>query len=320
MTSPQPQPRIGVVEFLQHHLPYGWKIILVLVIVAVLIVGCIYLVDLRRQLEADKVERATLAQQFQQLGANAVTRNQLTTPKLQSDAAQQAFGDQVAQYMRANNAKIQSLTNALGSVEGRVSNVEGLSAAALAQHQNATTGQLSGFPLEEVRRDQSGASLPPLSQVAVSYDPAQRDPNVAFRGTFWTHYREDFRVAVGDWKASKDGGLKTSVSLKRTIFKPDPAQPGQFLTLGVEDIPIGDATTTYTPADFAAPALKVPRWTAMIGIAHSASGNRPSALLDYRLTNRFGLFAGAISSSANPTRPQDTAIVGGISIRFGAPK
>jgi hypothetical protein len=140
---------------------------------------------------------------------------------------------------------------------------------------------------------------------------------MAFAGTTWVHNREDHKLTVGEWQA-KDGGFKTTVTLQRSVFMPDPAKPGAWIALGQEDIPLGDSNTIFTPQGLAqSPALKIPRWTGMFGVAKRSgttfatqSSYQPWGGLDFRLTNRYGIVATVQSGSA--------AL--GVSVRFGANK
>jgi hypothetical protein len=222
--------------------------------------------------------------------------------------------------MAKSNSTLQSLTTVVGQIQGRVSAFEAMPAAAFSQHQDAATGALSGLALDEIRKDSAGKPLPPISRITTSYDPHQKDPVAALRGTFWTHNREDFTISTGDWKESGKGGMKTSVSLKRSVYQVDPLDPAKWIPLGTEEIPVNEGNTVYRPAGLQPTPPQVPRWTAMIGASKSgaisgatasgASAYKPVAIIDYRFTNKLGIFAGA----------QQDGAIGGVSYRFGAPR
>jgi hypothetical protein len=150
------------------------------------------------------------------------------------------------------------------------------------------------YPFEESRTNGPG-----LSAFHLNYDPSKSDPNAAFQGSYWQHYGEQFNIAVGEWEKKKDGGMRTAIKLTRTVTKPDPNDPTKTITLGTEEIPLNNAETTYTPPALV-PAPRNPRWTANLGISSSsvtsptASGSKYSAFgtIDYRLTDKYGVFAG----------------------------
>lgn len=286
------------------------------------IIGFNYVRDLRTELETQKATAATLNQKFEKLGAAAITGNEIKPQAQVNTAARDAFAPAVLQAMSQQNATLQQLTTALAQVQSRVSQIEGLNQQAFAQKQNQQTGALSGFPLDEVRRDPTGRTLPGLSTVTLSYDPAQKDVNAAFRGTAWTHYREDFTVSTGEWKQDASGGLRTAISLKRAVFKPDPANPSAWIALGMEDIPVASGDTVFTPKALMPQAAQPGRWTALLGAAKgNLGGYRPAGLIDYRLTTKWGVFAGVAAGGGSGT-PGQTSASGlfGLSYRFGGSK
>lgn len=323
--STTPAPRVGVFDFLENHLDYRFKIIVPILLVVAAVIGFNYVRDLRRELEEQKTQAATLNQKFEKLGTEAVTGNQVQTQPQVNAQAKDVFGPAVIDAMSRQNATLQQLTTALAQVQSRVSQIEGLNAQAFAQHQNQTTGALTGFPLDEVRRDPTGKALPGLDSVSLSYDPAQKDPNAAFRGTFWTHFREDFTVGTGEWQKKKDGGFSTAVSLKRTVYKPDPADPSKWIALGTEAIPVADGSTVYGPEGLRAGPKVEGRWTAFLGAAKgNVGGYRPAGFIDYRLTTNWGAWGGVAAGTGSgtgiPAQSQAATVLFGISRRFGAPK
>lgn len=316
--------RVGLFEFLENHLSYKIKILVPVILIAASVFGFNYVRDLRTELEAQKAAAATLNQKFEKIGAAAVTGNQLQQQPQVNQQARDVFGPAVIDAMARQNATLQNLTTALARIDSRVSQIEGLNQQTFTQHQNQQTGTLNGFPLDEVRRDPTGKALPGLSSVSLSYDPAQKDPNAAFRGTFWTHNREDFTLATGEWKGDKDGGFKTAVSLKRTVFRPDPANQGQWLPVGSEDIPVADGSTVYTPKGLQPQGKQPGRWTALLGAAKgNVGGYRPAGVINYSISQNWGVWAGVVAGGG--TVPAGTPAPGttgmfGVSRRFGAPK
>jgi hypothetical protein len=298
-------------DFLENHLDYRVKLVILALIIAGGVVLWSYVKDLQTAKTAQQAQIATLQQNFQQLGTSAVTQNQLQTQAQATAAAQQAFGQQVTDYMKQSNSTIVSLTTTLGNISSSVNGLQQQVNSFTPKQQVASTGALTGYSLEENR-----GKLPPTAAVNLFYDPKQVDPNKAFLGTTWTHYNEAFTGSVGEWVSDKTHGFKTTVTASRTITKQDPNDPTKMLVVGTEDIPITSGNTIYPPAGIAlGTATAVPRWTATVGFSRdsftsTASGYSPSALLDYRITDKFGATAGVVSKSPFL----------GLSIRFGGVK
>lgn len=323
-TTPTPSPqRVGLFDFLENHLDYRVKLATALVILGIIVaagvIGFNYVRDMRAELTAEKEKTATLSQKFQPIGPAAVTGNQVQTPAQANQQAKDALGPAVIDAMSKQNASLLQLTQALAQVQSRVSQIENLNPQAFQQHQDQKTGALTGFTLDEARRDPTGKSLPGLASVNLFYDPAQKDPNAAFKGTSWTHNREDFKVATGEWKKKADGGFMTAISLTRTVYKPDGT------LIGPEDIPVADGSTAYTPQGLTPAPAQAGRWTALLGAAKgSAGGYRPAGMVNYNLTQKWGVWAGVTAGGGTAPglagQSQSTSGLFGISIRFGAPK
>jgi hypothetical protein len=268
-----------------------------------------YVKDSQAQRAADLKAIATLEQNFKQLSNSAVMHNDTKPQTEVENAAVQQFGEDLARYMRENNSRLNSLTTAVGTVSGSVNYLQQQVSTFKPGQQDTTTGALTGFVLEENR-----GKLPPLSSVSLFYNPKETDPNRAFTGTSWQHYTESFTSAFGQWEQDKTHGYKTSVKLSRTVSKPDPSDPTKLVVVGKEDIPITSGDTVYTPEGLTTPSpFKVPRWTASFGVSkdgNSSHGYQPAALLDYRVTNKVGAFAGVVNKAG----------VVGFSIRLGGQK
>lgn len=289
-----------------------WKNHLKLIGCTVLILASIWVFntirDLRAQLRTQQQISSTLQQKFQTLPGttSAVAANSQGTQDEVQKQASDAFGSAITSAMAQQNATIQSLTTILGTIKSEQTAQPQQSIPAYTpQTEVPTTGKLTGYALEDQRNGK-----PPLSSISIFYDPSQTDPKSAFAGTTWTNYGEQFKTSVGDWQRQKDGGLRTTVKLTRTITKPDPADPTKTIQVGMEDIPLGDASTVYTPKGITASSpFILPRWTANLGISHSnGNGYIPAATIDYRLFDRYGLYVGAVNG----------AVVGGVSIRLGS--
>jgi hypothetical protein len=262
--------------------------------------------DLKKELANQAQTAATLEQKFEILpGTTAVIagNNQATQAQVNQQATTN-FGSAVLRQMQQQKATIASLTMLIGQVQAERTAAPATLPSFTPQTETPATGKLTGYTLEQQR---SGA--PGLSAVRIFYDPTDRDPSKAFSGTTWQSYNEQFKLAVGDWQRQKDGGLRTTAKLSRIVTKPDPNDASKTIQVGIEDIPLADATTIYTPKGIAAPGtFVVPRWTLSVGLSHSKqNGYTPSGTIDYRLFDRYGLYAGAV----------DGAAVGGVSIRLG---
>jgi hypothetical protein len=266
-----------------------------------------YVTALQARLATEEKTTATLQQQYQQVGTAAVAGNAIQTqPQITAQAATD-FGPAVVALMAQQNAKIDSLTTSIAAVVAGNHQVVAPVTPTPAQ-QNVSTGALTGYPMEQLR----GVGQPPLTGLSLYYDPAQKTPALAFKGSNWNNYQEQFSTTTGSWEVQKTGGLKTTVTLSRTVSKPDPNDPTKLVVLGTEQLPITGSNTIFTPADMAVgTAATLPRWTITGGISKTtAAGYQPAGTVDYRLTNRFGITAGAVNSS----------LFGGVSIRIGASK
>ncbi len=304
----QPTQRIGLLQFLENHLHPGIKWAVFAGLIASSIAGLNYVRDLRAEMRNERAARETLAQKFSNVGDSAITANQEQPAKAVNSLAQEAFGSGVVDYMKKANARIEDLTSALARIEGRITSVEGLSHD-FAGKQDAT-GALHQFPIDESRRDSAGKVLPSLGRFVLSYDPRQRDPATAFAGSYWVQHRQDFKIDVGEWKEHGKGGLKTTVSLTRAVYQADPNNPSAWIPAGVEQIPVVDGSTVYTPDGLLAAPRPMPRWTAIVGVGKQNGKYEPTGIVDYRLTQKIGLSAGVANNTP----------VLGFSFRFGAPK
>jgi len=317
-TAPAPAPKKSFMTYVMSDIPNHLKVIGFVVVLALIVFGWNYVRDLRRELSSQQMITATLAQRFQQLGTSGVVQTD-NTQGTKADVTTQtsdAFGAAVLKMMKQQNALINSLTTAVGLTKTTTSALPVQPAAFVPESHSAATGALSGYVMEESR---NGA--PPLSSVSLYYLPSESDPSKAFAGTTWTHYQEVFAASIGSWEKQKNGGLTTTVKLTRTVSKPDPLNPTKLLMIGTEDIPITGANTLYSPTGLVDPAsVTVPRWTLGLGVSTGSTtvrfGNsttpqlKPFGTIDYRFTNRFGVFTGLANGG----------IVGGVSIRFGSPK
>jgi hypothetical protein len=163
--------------------------------------------------------------------------------------------------------------------------------------------------MEQYRKNLDGKELPPLTAINLSYNPLEKDASRAFAGTTWQSYTEEFRPSFGTWTSSKDGSYKNTFRLTRTVTKPDPSDPTKKVVLGTEEIPLTDASTSFSPA--VVPPKPLPRWTASFFVSRStknaAPKYTPGAMLDYRISSRLGVFGGVANEAPSV----------GLSWRFG---
>jgi hypothetical protein len=282
----------------------GNHIILILIVLGIVggVIAFNYFRDQAARLAAQEQKTDTLSQKFQAVGTSAVTSaTTATQPAITTDATA-AFGAQVTSLMASEDAKISALTTAIGLVNAQQTALAQQTETKFTPAQQATSGgALTGYPMEETRKG------PALDSVNLHYDPTQIDPNKAFAGTSWQAYQEQFTAAFGDWVKQKDGSYRNTVSLNRAVSKPDPNNPGQMLSVGTESIPITGANTVYSPKGLLDPSqVVIPRWTLGLGLANSKAGKTAYGAIDYRVTNRFGIFAGTA----------DNGLVGGVSVRL----
>jgi hypothetical protein len=278
---------------------YATAIIAIAVVAVVTVIGVNYVRDLRSELKDQTTKTATLEQKFQAMGNSVVTKNDLEGLSKATATANEAFGKQVADSMSRTNSVLQSYTTALATIQSQVTQLS-TKLADFGKTQDPETGALTGYTLEESR-------TVPLGSVNLYYDPKKRNPQEAFRGTSWLHYQETFKIDQGEWQSNKNGGYKTTLRLSRTVLKPDPSTPGKMVVVGQEEVPIGDANTLITPEGLKQAAAKVPRWTVSLGIGADATKQKsPAAFVDYRITNRIGIFGGSVNRAA----------VAGVSVKF----
>lgn len=309
----QPQPKITLFEWLENHMSHKAKVIIILLIVIGMIVLANYVRDALVNHKADQQEIETLKQKFQQQGSNAVAGNNVAPQKDLNNQAKTTFDPQLLNYMAQQNAKINSLTSAIGTLQGKIDQIQNLSQPDFSNARNAQTGAINNFTLQQNRTDSAGKTLPSLTAVHMTFDPTKPDPNDAFKGTFWENNQENFSISLGQWQKKKNGGYANTIALKRSVYKRDPTDSSKWIPIGTEDIPIQDAETTFSSEDFKSEAAKLGRWTAMLGIGKTTSTSlnsinsyQPFLGLQYRAFGKYGLF-GAV---------QNKAAAAGLSITF----
>jgi len=298
-------------QYIKGNVPNHIKLFGSIALIISSVIGFNYVRDLRTQLRNQLQIAATLSQKLQIVGSSAVAANSQGTVTSVNQQAAAAFPPELVALMKQQGAQIQSLTAATAQTASQISSIQ----AALpnfAPTTHAATGILTGYSLEQNRDGK-----PALTSLNLFYDPSQPDPSKAFAKTTWNNYQETFGATVGDWQKQSDGGLKTSVSVIRTVMKPDPSNPGKMVAVGTENIPLISASTVYVPKALVANIPGVTsRWTASAGIStdsimnNSTSNFQPAGLLDYRVTTNIGIFTGVVNKS----------LVGGLSYRIGGRK
>lgn len=279
------------------------KIRIILTLIGVLVAVFIWndYRDTKAALEKQVAKTSTLETQFQVIGTSVVGQGKILEDQGKALLAATASQGQIIAQMKAQGAQMQAFFEAQGRIN-----------AELVRNQGTTTpvtpGQDGAF--KEARMLQSRSGGPALTEVNLTYNPKATDPTKRLLGD-WTNYREDFHPSVVEWK-KKDGGYLGTFNLKRTVYRLDGTKVGE------ENIPITDATASFSPSVLPGGAPDVPRWTISVGPARlltmSTDPNQskwmPAALLDYRVTNNFGIGGGVVGNYA----------VGMFSYRFGGPK
>jgi hypothetical protein len=297
-------------QYLKTQLGNHLLLIGILVLIGAGIVGFNYVRDMRTELANLQKTSDTLAQKFQPFnnGASAVAANSQDTSEQMTATALTTFGAGLVAAMKGQHADIQSLTTSVGQVQSEVRNLTSQPTTFTPTEKTNSTGALVQYPLAQDR-----GSAPSLTSLSLSYDPTQTDPNLAFKGTTWHNNNEEFTASVGNWVKQGDGAMRTSVALQRKVTKPDPNDPSKTIVVGTETIPLTGSDTVYSPKGLVDPSSVVfPRWTASVGVSQQSgvSGYKPAATIDYRITDRFGLFAGAVNGAG----------VAGVSIHLGGKK
>jgi hypothetical protein len=295
--------------YVKSEIPNHLKVIGICAAIALAIIGYNYVKDLRAQLAQKTAQVDTLAQPFQAKGNSAISSSTVGTQQQLQAQAVAAYDPTLISQMRSQGDTIAKLTSLVATMAGN-RGIPATTTGYTSQNSvvTATTSPalaLTGYTLEQTR-----PNGPALTAASIYYDPTAKDAATAFKGTTWDNYTEQFNASVASWSRKKDGSLASTVSLSRTVTHPDPNDPTKTVTVGTEKIPITGSNTIYVPSDFTAP-LVLPRWTASIGVSGqpgSNNGYQPTALLDYRVTNKFGAFAGTANRG----------ITAGVSIRLGS--
>lgn len=307
-TTATPAPTTSFWSYLTTNWPNHFKLFGGIAVIVLGIIAYNYIRDLQNEIKNEEQVTATLQQKYQQAGTSAVAANSQQAPAQITAQAAGDFGAAVMGIMQADHAQINSLTTLVAKTQAEVNVLGQQKQTAFTPQQQATpTGALTGYPLEETRKNG-----PPLASVDLFYDPKQTDPNKAFQGTKWDAYQEEFHASVGNWQKQKTGGFSTTLALTRTVSKPDPNDPTKMVAAGTETIPITGGNTIFTPKGLLEGTQPtVPRWTVGIGLSKGPqSSYQPFGQLDYRLTDRFGIFAGAVNNN----------LLGGVSIRLDTHK
>jgi hypothetical protein len=279
------------------------KIRIILSLIGVLVVIFLWndYRDTKAALQQQVAKTSTLETKFQVIGDSVVGQGKILEDQNRALLAATANQGQIVAQMRAQGNQMQAMFEAQGRI-----------IAELVRNQGTTTpvtpGQDGSF--KEARMLQGRTSGPALTEVLLSYNPKATDPTKRLLGD-WTNYREDFKPSVVEWK-KKDGGYFGTFNLRRTVFRPDGSKVGE------ENIPISDATASFSPSTLPGGAPDVPRWTITLGPARSLTFSNdpnqpskwmPAALLDYRMTTHLGITGGIVGNY----------MVGGFSYRFGGP-
>lgn len=256
--------------------------------------------DTKAALEKQVAKTSTLETKFQVIGDSVVGQGKILENQGKALLDATAAQGQIIAQMRAQGNQMQAMFDAQGRILAELVRNRGTEGG-------VTPGQDGSF--KDARMLQGRSTGPALTEVNLTYNPKATDPTKRLTGD-WTNYREDFHPSVVEWK-KKDGGYFGTFNLKRTVYRLDGTKVGE------ENIPITDATASFTPSVLPGGAPDVPRWTISVGPARlltlSTDPNQskwmPAALLDYRVSNHFGIGGGIVGNYA----------VGMFSYRFGGP-
>jgi hypothetical protein len=232
----------------------------------------------------------TLAQDFKEFKKSSVEEAKMFNSALEAQkTAYDRFGPDVIAYMKQNHGDLQAIHDAVGRVDASVGNVSW-------KVSSLPDGTYSGT-LPQIRPDQKGGTLPPLTAVKLDFNPATKDLKQA-----WQNNEEEFDFSLGTWKLDK-GGYTSAVTGKRLIYKPGPN--GERALVGEEPIAFKSGVATFTEKTFKPDdsVLTISPWTISMGIGKedlgsmTASKTVPALGIDYRFSNRVGLGATIIGKS-----------------------
>lgn len=258
--------------------------------------------DTKAALQQQIAKTSTLETKFQVIGDSVVGQGKILENQNKALTEAMANQGQIVAQMRAQGNQMQAMFDAQGRILAelvRNKQVEG---------PGVTPGQDGSFKDAKMVQGRTGG--PALADVTLTYNPKATDPTKRLLGD-WSNYREDFHPSVVEWK-KKDGGYFGTFNLRRTVYRPDGTKVGE------ENIPLTDATASFSPSTLPGGAPDVPRWTLTLGPARSLTFGTdpnqskwmPAALLDYRMTQHLGVTGGVVGNY----------LVGGFSYRFGGPK
>ena len=273
---------------------YKYQTVMALAAIISYIVIFLYIKDLQQQNKALSEKASTLSEQFMRVGdAYQAQGKAFATDKEAWEALKAAQGKKLADVMAEDQAKLRALFEANGRLEAELKNIQPVTVLPTAEN-----GAFSNAFLMQVRTG------PALTSLILSYDPSNKDAKQRLTGV-WNNNREDFKPTVAEWE-KKDKGLVATIRLTRTVYD------ASGKVVGVEDIPLTNATATFGPIAFGGEQAldPVPRFTIFGGIGKdTAQNNRVVTVLgvDYRFTTRVGVGAGVVGNT----------YFGSISYRFG---
>ena len=253
------------------------------IIAIIFVLGFNEIRDLKKERALDRAEMGTLRVGFQQLGDAYTGQGKLIESN--AKATQDALGlqgKQTVEALTAQGNQIKAMFDAQGRILAEV--VKGQINGSV----NYTANGGFNVDLPQSR----GGGKPALTDVQVFYDPTNPNPQNRISSS-WRNNTEVFHPSVIEWQKKNDKSLTGTFRLTRDVYKSDGT------LVGKEDIPLTDATASFSPKDFGLEAAPR-RWGLALGPVWDYKDQKwyPGGGFDYRVSTNNLVQVGVTKNNA----------------------
>jgi hypothetical protein len=263
---------------------YALQIKIILGVAAVLAVTFFIndYIDAKNELKRQVAMTSTLQSDFKKVGEAYQSTNEIL--KKNSEAQTEAtklLGNQMVQYMNANNAQLQSLFTTVGKINANMMDLTKI----IGGSRDATG------VVKDVKLVQERPNAPALTSLNLNYDPS-KPLGLAFTGSKWKNNKELFTTSFGEWKL-EDGGYRSAAKMSREVYDEN------NVLIGKEEIPLESAKNMFTPSAFGLDKA-LPRFTVSPVAGYNFDTKKWTAgiLGGYRVNNKMELTAGFIGTTS----------------------
>ena len=262
---------------------YAWvkaghlRTVIYVIVAVLLFMGWNILRDTQKELALQKAKIGTLDNDFKALGQAFVGQGEIfKNNNAALAAALEAQGKQLTDAMIANGNQVRATFTSQGQILAEL-------VAGRTKGPTDYTPE-GGFRNAKLEQQRSG-ERPALAEVSVNYDPKNPDPTARITSN-WQNYTEVFKPTVVEWQKKSDNSLSGTFRLTRTVYRADKS------LVGTEDIPLTNATSSFTDKAFAAPEPR--RWSVMLGPVYNYKDRQwsPGGGFDYRFTKNTSAMVG----------------------------